>query len=40
MDHPLIKNTYRIVFNTEFVPEAINRNLKSEDMVKYYSGPK
>jgi len=34
MDHPLIKNAYRIVFNTEFVPEAINRELKKRGYGK------
>jgi hypothetical protein len=29
-----------MVFNMEFVPEAINRELKSGDMVKYYLGPR
>ncbi len=28
MDHPMIKNTYRITFNAEFIPETINRELK------------
>lgn len=28
VEHPMIKNTYSIVFNAEFVPEDINKELK------------
>ncbi|MCC7576030.1 MAG: methyltransferase domain-containing protein [Methanomethylovorans sp.] len=34
MVHPMIKNSYRIVFNIEFVPEAINRELKKRGYGK------
>lgn len=34
VEHPMIKNTYRIVFSAEFVPEDINRELKKHGYGK------
>ncbi len=34
VEHPMIKNTYRIVFNAEFIPENINKELKKRGYGK------
>lgn len=34
VEHPMIKNTYKVVFNAEFVPEKINKELKKRGYGK------
>lgn len=34
VEHPMIKNAYRIVFNTDFIPDEINRELKNRGYGK------